>query len=270
MRNIAVLIFALLATAAVFSPPYWAGAVDLAPLVSGPELKLAERFIQDLRDKNYSDATAITEPVYRPKDSAILQTLSSLFPARKEKAFHVRAWHKMVMNGQATTQIELFYDFGPDGVVRGVFTVFEKNGAMVIRGANIRGFPAGALQANDFKLPTSALDIRWIFLGVGILFDVFAFATFALCLMSPIVRWRWRWLWLLFVLAGAIRFNLDWTTLESEFHPAMFLAPPAGFYQFFAYGSWVLTITAPIGAAIYWAKRVQWRTDADAPDFRNA
>jgi hypothetical protein len=269
MRIFGSLLFALLATALSFSLPYWEREQpDVAGLVPGADLALAKRFVQDVRARNFQDATAIIEPAYRPKDGAIFETLFALFKNRKGDTFRVTGWQKTFMNGEASTQIEAFYDFGKDGGVHGAFTIITKGGAMAIHSVNLSPYSADALHINDFRFPAAAPDIRWIYLGVGVLFNLFAFATFALCLLSPVIRWRWRWLWLLFVLAGFVRFNLDWSSVETQLQLVSFLLPPAGFYRFTAYGPWILTLTAPAGAAIYWAKRTQWRREADREAHR--
>lgn len=271
MRVVIAVVFALLATAATLSVPFWRQALDVRPMASGDELTLAERLVQDLRSGNFADASAITEPAFRSRDTAALAQIGALFPPRKEDAIRVTAWHKLSMNGIERTQIEIFYYFGKDGVVRAQVSTLRNGAGLQIHGANINSFPLAALHANDFRLPDTALDIRWVFLAVGWLFDIFAFATFALCLMSPVVRWRWRWLWALFTLAGAVRFNLDWVTLNTQYQMLMFIAPPVQFFQAFSYGSWMLTISAPVGAAVYWAKRVQWRGEsAGAKNLRPA
>jgi hypothetical protein len=271
MRVVIALLFAVAATVGLFSIPYWPQRADVQKFAAGDELTLAKRFVQDVRTRQFGDASAIMEPAYRPRDNAVLEKISTLFPARKEDSFFVTAWHKFVMAGTENTEIEMFYDFGKDGAIRGQFVTHRDSNGLSVRRAHFDTFAASALHQGDFRLPGGIRDARWLFLGVAALFDIFAIATFVLCLLSPVVRWRWRWLWLLFVLAGAIRFNLDWTTLQSEFLFGTLLAPPAGFYRFTAFGPWVLSIGAPIGALIYWAKRTQWRAEeAGVRDLRAA
>jgi hypothetical protein len=263
MRIFGSLLFAVLATALAFSMPYWQGGqMDVTATAPAAELALAKRFVADLRARNFQDAASLVEPEYRPKDAAIFETLFKMFANRKGETFRATNWQKTFTNGEASTLIQMFYDFGADGGVQCVFTIVSRGGGVAIFSAKLEPYSSAALHANDFRFPAATPDIRWIYLGVGVLFDLFAFATFALCFMSPVIRWRWRWLWLLFVLAGFVRFNLDWVHMETQFQLVAFLLPPAGFYRFAAYGPWILTLTAPVGAAIYWGKRVQWRSEA--------
>ncbi|HXC53760.1 MAG TPA: hypothetical protein VNU97_00545 [Rhizomicrobium sp.] len=273
MRVVGALIFAILATAALLGVPYWTtnAAPDVRSLVRGDELPLAERFVRDMRSRNYNDALAILEPAHRPADTAVFRTITALFPARHEDGTRVTAWHKLSLSGSETTQIEVFYEFGKDGAVRGIFTIFRDASGLKVRGARLESFTVAQLHANDFRLPATALDIRWAFLAVAAVFDVLAFATFVLCLISPVVRWRWRWLWLLVVLCGCVHFRLDWSTLQFDYQLVNVMAPPAQFGQVIAYGSWVLSLAAPFGALIYWSKRAQWRSEeAGAADIRTA
>ncbi len=266
MRVFGAVIFAIVATAALLGVPYWFSnaAPDVRAVVTGDELPLAERFIRDLRSRNYGDALAITEPAYRPTDNTILPMLTGLFPPRPEDGTRVTAWHKLSMNGTETTQIEIFYEFGKDGAVRGTFVMFRDAKGLKVRGANIERFTLAQLHGNDFHLPATAFDIRWGYLAAAAAFDILAFATFVLCLLSPVVRWRWRWLWLLFVLCGGVRFNLDWATLQFSYQTINIMAPPAQFGTAIAYGAWVLSLAPPFGALIYWAKRIQWRNESAA------
>ena len=267
MRIFGALLFAILVTAGVLGVPLWwsNAVVDVSALARGDELSLSQRFIGDLRSKNYTDALAILEPASRPKDTAILSQLTAIFPKRHEDAVRVSTWRKMSLsNGTTTTQIEMFYDFGKGGAVRGQFTTFQDaTGSLKIHGVRIDAYTVQQLHGNDFRLPATPWDIRWAFLATAAVFDIFAFATFALCLLSPVVRWRWRWLWLIAVLAGGVRFNIDWAALQFNYQLIAFIVPPAQFSAFAAYGSWVLVLSAPLGAMIYWARRAQWRTEAN-------
>lgn len=269
MRIFGVLLFAVLATALAFSVPYWAGGQpDVTGTTPAAELALAKRFVQDVRTRNFHDAAAIVESAYRPADNAIFETLFSMFRNRKGETVRTTGWLTTFAHGASSTQIAMYYDFGKDGGVQCVFVVASQGGATAIRSAKLEPYSAAALHANDFHFPAMAPDLRWIYLGVGVLFDLFAFATFALCFVSPVIRWRWRWLWLVFVLAGFVRFNLDWSSVETQLQLVSFLLPPAGFYRFASYGPWVLVLTAPAGAAIYWARRAQWRREAASEAHR--
>jgi hypothetical protein len=271
MRIVVALIFAALAAAASLSAPYWSETLDVQAITAGDELTLAKRVVADLRSHNFADANAITEPAFRTTDNKVLAQIGDVFPKRREDSLRVTAWHKFSMRGIENTNIEIFYYFGKDGVVRAQVSTLRNGSGLMIHGAHINSYSLAQLHFNDFRFPAGALDIRWVFLAVAWLFDAVAFTTFALCLMSPVVRWRWRWLWAIFVLAGALRLNLDWMTLDTQYQLLMFIAPPAQFFQAFSYGSWVLTITAPVGALIYWAKRVQWRGETvSADDMRGA
>ncbi len=270
MRFAVALIFAVLATIGLMSMPLWAGgSFDVKETAPGDEFALVKRMVEDLRAHDTRDALAITAEADRPSNLAIFDQIAALFPKTSAKPkLSVSNWTKMFDTNGGSTQMIVFYDYGRAGVVRAQALIIRDKGALRIASININHFSAAAVHANDFRWPESWRDIRWIYLGIAMAFDAFAFATFALCLISPVVRWRWRWLWLLFVLGGALRFNIDWSTLQSEFLIMQFLAPPAGFYKFLTYGSWVLSIGAPIGAMIYWAMRWQWQEDAAAKDIR--
>jgi hypothetical protein len=272
MRIIGAFLFAVLATVGMFALPYWGKtATDVKDLTPQDEVALSRRFIDDLRADKLAEAAAIMDRTYRPKDPNVLARLRKLIPNVPPQSMIVLGWtHYSGDRFGSTSNLVELYDFGKAGAVQARFMLIRDPVGLKIGGVNLLYVTAQTLHGNDFVLPKTASDVRWAFLSVAVAADIFAFMTFALCLMAAVVRWRWRWLWLIFALIGGVRFNLDWVSLLSNFQPATVLLPPAGFYRFVPYGSWVLSISAPIGALIYWAMRMQWREDANLKDLRTA
>ena len=262
MRVIFALIFGLLATAGALSVPYWTQNADFRSATPSEELALAERFGNDVRTRNFSDANALMVPAYRPTDTIVYGKLADMFPRGQLARTRVTSWTKTISNGGETMRLELFFEYEKQGAVRTIFKLTRDNGRLQVFGVNFEYFKDDVLHANDFVLPATVRDARWLGLATAVGVDLFAFATFALCIVGPAPRWRWRWLWLIFILIGVLRYNLNWATGEVSSLPFTFLLPPAGLYRFATYGPWFLSLTAPLGAAAYWAYRARWRHEA--------
>jgi len=264
MRFFVAIVFALAVTGALLSLPFWqTSPVDIKRFAPQDELALTERYVDALRAGRFDAASAMMDRTYRPKNPAVFVRMRALFPKTPLEQVVLIGWagYGHDPSGQAT-RLNALYDFGAGGAVQAQFLLIRDPVGLKVGGVNFRFVPALALHANAFRLPAGALDIRWFYLGVAALFDIFAFATFVLCLASPVVRWRWRWLWAILVLIGGVKFNLDWVSLASNLQTLFVAVPPAGFFRYSAYGSWVLSIAMPVGAAIYWAMRTQWQSEA--------
>jgi hypothetical protein len=264
MRTIAWTVAAVL-TAALLSLPLWLqGQADVTSMTPQAELQFTERVVDAVRRGDTKAVMTDMVPENRPSDPGIVAKLGALFP-KGTSQIEVTAWRTTIATGHIErTMIELVYDYGSAGLIRVQALLDKTNGALRLAGIDIRAFPAAAARANDFRLPTLWSDPRWPLLALAAALDVLAFGTLILCLVNANIRWRWRWLWLLFIAAGLIRVNLDWVTLQYQVMLLNFMAPPAGFYRFAAYGPWVLSLALPVGAVVYWTRARRWARESEA------
>jgi hypothetical protein len=64
-----------------------------------------------------------------------------------------------------------------------------------------------------------------------------------------------KWLWVLFILFGVMQFTLDWNTGQHQIgYYALNLFSASAVAQ--PYGSWVLSVSLPLGALVYLVRRI--------------
>jgi hypothetical protein len=92
---------------------------------------------------------------------------------------------------------------------------------------------------------------------------LFCLYAFVLCLRTPIARYKW--LWVLFTLVGVTTLRFDWSSGHFAFVPlsAQFLFGVSATAT--PYGPWVLSVSIPLGAIWFLAKRRSLRAATTAP-----
>jgi hypothetical protein len=259
MRTVIALLFAVLATAVTLTLPLWAPVSDILGGAPADDLALMSRMIADLRAHNYGDARSLIANAMRTVDDSKLDRVGAAIPVAGPPRIIVMAWTKPA-TGAALRQanLDVFYDYGAAGALHAKAAIIEARGIKQIGAMTIEPIAGNVLHKNDFHWPASWRSKRWIVFFAAVFADLIAFATFVLCLTDRLIRWRWRWLWALLVLIGIARFNLEWTAIHATIMPVALLVPPAQFVRFPIFGPWVLSVSIPLGAIIYWSQRHIW------------
>lgn len=82
---------------------------------------------------------------------------------------------------------------------------------------------------------------------------MFILVTLVACIRTKMRRRKWRWI--LFVLVGGVSLSLNWTTGEIGFSPLSVRLLGASAMTTSAYSPWIVSISFPLGAAMFWLKR---------------
>lgn len=262
MRVVVALFCAIVVFGLLLGAPLYQHRTDVSGLAPADEIAIAVRMADDVRLHRFDDATALMEEKARPTDPTLLPRIAGLFPA--ERWAHMRAtlWTRAISTTDSFDHLEMLFEYRNDSALSLTLTMVRTPKGPVIRAANFNYLRRQDLHANDFELPASAKDSRWIALCLGGTIDLFAFVTFVVCMTSPLIRWRWRWLWLIIVLVGVMRFNVNWSTGALATLPISFMLPPASLGRIGIFGPWFVMLTAPLGAAAYWAYRTRWSHEA--------
>lgn len=210
----------------------------------------AERFargwIMDLHQGRLQAAADVTQPQDARIDvpTQLLQ-MSRLVRDRPVRGIELVGYEASVMGGVRRDQ--LVYQLSlADGWIIALVNLRSSGGRYVVESANFSPAPASLQEINAFSL-TGKSPLHYVFLLLTLAAPVF-------CLFAAVrvarTRMRRRWLWVLVALIGVATFRIDWTTGQWDVLPLNFQLFSAGFTRSTMYGSWILTLSLPLGAAL--------------------
>lgn len=130
-----------------------------------------------------------------------------------------------------------------------------------LAGIHVQSLDQPLEQANAFTVrDKSPLLLAVVAMACAV--PLFCLYAFVRCLLTPIPRRKW--LWALFTLLGVMTFRVNWSTgawdiqwVSVQLFGASAMAPP--------YGSWIVGVSFPLGAAWFLLRRRQWMTNAPPP-----
>jgi hypothetical protein len=149
-----------------------------------------------------------------------------------------------------TDSMTLEYEFPQKWLIADV-TTETRDGDALISGIHVAQRPEPLEALNRFTLRGKgvaqyAMLLLWL---MAISLTLFAFV---LCIRTRIEKWKW--LWLIFILLGVGQVAINWTTNESSFRLFYLQMPPSMAFAAF-YGPWILSVSLPLGAIVFLAKR---------------
>ncbi len=142
-----------------------------------------------------------------------------------------------------------------DGFVYFHFTLIKdhNSGAMKIAGFNANYEIVSLAKKNEFTL-TGKGFLQYFFLIAAVLLLLFKIITIIVAFRTKISR---KALWILFILFSIFVFTVNWTTGELSMNLLHLDLAGAGMTRGGVAGPWLLRISFPLGAVIFWAKRRQ-------------
>jgi hypothetical protein len=212
--------------------------------------------------------TALLEPALVPKMTTdLLKHMKSVFPAEPPQHVILAGWNRtyfksLTGSGATTDKLDIVVrcKYSGDRVTEADYVLEREGDKFLVSGVHVGALSPQQIHAADFdlaKMPTMSL----VYLAIGVVFDIFAVFTFVMCAMGPLPRWRTRWLWMIATLIGVLRMNVLLATGATGLVPFSFYLPPGGLLQ---NEGWILVLSIPAGAILYWVRRGTWREKAQA------
>jgi hypothetical protein len=230
---------------------------DMLKNMTPPEAESAARGYIDLLKQNKF------EEIEKDLDSSIktadirdsLVEMAQMIPAQKPESIKVVGAHVNVFHGPkdpetTTTDITLEYQFQSKWLLINVATQ-KKGGVSTVVGFNVNPIPDSLENLNKFKLGGKS-PLQYSVLFLAILIPLFTLFALIQCFRTKIEKRKW--LWLIFIMLGLARLSIDWTTGQWAINPVNVLFLGAGAFAPL-YGSWVISISLPLGAIIFMLKR---------------
>lgn len=225
--------------------------------ITPPEAESAARgYIELLRQNRFEEIEKGLDSSIKTADIRnTLVKMAQMIPSQKPESIKVVGAYVNVFHGPkdpetTTTNITLEYQFQSKWLLINVATQ-KKGGVTTVVGFNVNPIPDSLENLNKFRL-VGKNPLQYSVLVLAILIPLFTLYALMQCIRTKIERRKW--LWVAFVLFGLAKFSVDWTTGQWGITPLSLQLLGAGAYAP-AYGSWVISISLPLGAVIFMLKR---------------
>lgn len=212
----------------------------------------AEAYVNQLREHQLDQIQKEMDPsVSSPGDiGGVLTTMAGLFPTGQPTSVKLVGYNRLETPDGVTRRMTLEYEFPQKWLIADV-TIRKKDGAATITGMQVTPLSASLEYLNRFTLKGKsvaqyAMLVLWV---IAILLTLFAFS---LCIRAKNIKKKW--LWLIFILLGVGQVAINWTTNESSFRLFYMQTPPSMANEVM-YGPWILSVSLPLGAIVFLAKR---------------
>jgi hypothetical protein len=202
------------------------------------------------------DAAAIDKlltPESRPEMASVLGKMFAVYPPGKPTSIRYYAYTVRSDTKSGTVYfLSGIYQFPGDKDLAVEVALKRTGASYLVAGVHFQTLPHAWIAANDFVLEGKP------FLSYAFLAAMAAVLATSLVALVQCIRTRGirrKWLWIIFILFGFGKLSLNWATGALTFTPiAVQLLSASGFRSAWI-GPWVLSISLPLGAILFLARR---------------
>jgi hypothetical protein len=117
-------------------------------------------------------------------------------------------------------------------------------------------------QLNKFSLYRKNAS-QYLMLAIAILTSIFVLVSAYCCFRTPITKRKW--LWIIVTLIGFSSISMNWTTGQYFLQLLWFKILPVSFSSAGTNAPWIISMSLPIGAVVFWCKRKSLGVGTTAP-----
>lgn len=211
----------------------------------------AQGYIDLLRQNRFAEIEKALDPSIKTTDIRnTLAKMAQMIPAQKADSIKVVGSHVLHGPDISTTNITFEYQFNRNWLLINVATQ-EKQGISSVVGFNVNPIADSLENTNQFRL-VGKTPLQYAVLVLAIIIPLLTLYALVLCVRTRIEKRKW--LWVIFIILGVAKFSVDWTTGQWGIMPLSFQLFGASAFAP-AYSSWIISISLPLGAAIFMIKR---------------
>lgn len=131
--------------------------------------------------------------------------------------------------------------------------IITEGNSKKVYGFHINKLDASLEEINAFVFRGKG-PLHYLFLVFLIGIPLFIIIALIICIKSKVKR---KWLWIIFIIIGILKLSLNWSTGQIIFNPLSFNIQLLGasFLKSGLYAPWIISISIPLGAIIFLAKR---------------
>lgn len=238
-------------------------ALGCSPGIPKDEERFALELMSLMRHRRTEEALARMEPSLRtPATRSSLEGIERMLPQGEPiRVDTVGAGvFTNMKTGERTANLTFQLQY-PSTWFLAVIAVRTTGSERSLMGFHVRPLPDSLQRLNAFRL--RGKSFRQLALGaMGIVAFAVSIAGVVACARSPIRR---KPLWMLISALGAGQVMIDWTTGAAATRPLSVLLFSAGLGRANQYAPWVLSISVPVGAILFFSLRPKLTRQQPAP-----
>jgi hypothetical protein len=183
---------------------------------------------------------------------AELERMTRYYPASAPRSLELIGSNVGQGPGWWTATLSFQYEF-PDAWMVANVVLSRKDGSdLVVKGIHLQRIPDSLEHLNAFTF-SGKQPVHYLVFATALLMAAFTITTFVVCLRTRGIRRKW--LWAILTLAGVAGVTLNWTTGQIGLQLVSVHLFGAGAVASSPYSPWRVTVSFPLGAVLFLAKR---------------
>lgn len=222
-------------------------------LVPKEEVEFSKKYLSLFQARNFEEISKPLNPKLKTQDLySHLERVANFFPPDPPKNIELVGSHTFKSGDKWQANITFQYEFPSSWLIASVNLERIGNGKLIVNGVNVNPIHDSLENINRFTLKGKG-PIHFLFLVLILFLPVFIIFTFVVCLRTQIKKKKW--LWAIFILLGYGQFSLNWTTGTGSVNPIYFQFLGAGFVSAGKCAPFILSVSFPLGAILFWVKK---------------
>lgn len=229
-------------------------------LIPKEEVEFSKRYLTLFQARDFEAIEKSLNPQLKNENlPSQLAQVAQFFPPDPPKSIEVVGSHTFSSGDKWQANLTFQYEFPSSWLLANVNLERIGSGELVVNGINVNPLHDSLANINKFSLSDKSA-IHYIILLTAIILPIFIVFTLFACIRTPI-RKR-KWLWVVFVSLGFIQVSINWTSGEIGLNPLYFQLFGAGMVAAGKFAPWILSVSAPVGAILFWIKREKLISDS--------
>ena len=208
-----------------------------------------------LTRRDFDGLTArLSEELRNAGTRAALEKMAGAIPAGVARSKKVVGYQSLTFNGRHQVNATLEYEYASFLLFNAVVST-TADGAFLLKGLRVQPMQDSLERLNAFRLRGKSIA-HYAVLALAPAVALFILTVLVVCIRTKIPRRKW--LWVLFILFGLGKLQLNWTTGQTALRPISFQLMGAGAAAAGPYAPWILSVSFPLGAVVFLARRRTW------------
>jgi hypothetical protein len=213
----------------------------------------AKHFVALFAARDTAAIDKLLTPETRPEMASVLGKMIAVYPPEKPTSIQYYAYTVRSDTRSGTVYfLSGLYRFPGDKDLAVEVALKRTGASYLVAGVHFQTLPHAWIAANDFVLEGKPLA-SYAFLAA--MAAVLATSLIALVQCIRTRGIRRKWLWVVFILFGFGKLSLNWATGAFVLTPVAIQILSASAFRSAWIGPWVLSISLPLGAILFLARR---------------
>lgn len=222
-------------------------------LIPKEEVEFSKKYLSLFQSRNFEEISKRLNPQLRTENlSSQLEQVAKFFPPDPPRNVELVGSHTLKSNDKWQANISFQYEFSSSWLIANISLERIGGGELIVNSVNVNPIQDSLENINKFTLKGKG-PTHFVFLALIFFLPAFIIFTFIVCLRTRIKKRKW--LWAIFILLGYGQFSLNWTTGAGSVKPIYFQILGAGFMSAGKYAPWILSISFPLGAILFWVRK---------------